>query len=176
MEKTNRHYYTRRISVLAVMTALAVISSMSFPMGLTFRIGTYIKISPVFLITALTGSLYGWRGSALVAGLADLIQGMFFGSVSVLILLTKVFSGAVFGLFLHKGYGVLRILLSVAVTQLAGSLCLTSLVLMFEYGMTVQSFYLRLIQTAVQLLLQPIVLWLIMTVADLPCRLKKIAV
>ena len=173
MEKSYRHYYTRRISVLAVMTALAVISSLSFPMGLTFRVGTFIKISPVFIVTALTGCLYGWT---LVAVLADIIQGMLFGGVSWLIVLTKVFTGAMFGLFLHKSYRITRIIIAVAVTQIIGSLGLTSLALMLEYGMTVEGFYLRIVQTAVQLCLQPVVLWLLLPVADLPARIKRLAV
>ena len=176
MEKSYRHYYTRRISVLAVMTALAVISSLSFPMGLTFRVGTFIKISPVFIVTALTGCLYGWRGSTLVAALADIIQGMLFGGVSWLIVLTKVFTGAMFGLFLHKSYRITRIIIAVAVTQIIGSLGLTSLALMLEYGMTVEGFYLRMVQTAVQLCLQPVVLWLLLPVVVLPARIKKLAV
>ena len=145
-------------------------------MGLTFRVGTFIKISPVFIVTALTGCLYGWRGSTLVAALADIIQGMLFGGVSWLIVLTKVFTGAMFGLFLHKSYRITRIIIAVAVTQIIGSLGLTSLVLMFEYGMTVEGFYLRMVQTAVQLCLQPVVLWLLLPVADLPARIKKLAV
>ena len=45
----------RNVAVLGIFTALAVVSSM----WLTFRIGEFIKISPVFLVVALAGNMYG---------------------------------------------------------------------------------------------------------------------
>ena len=173
--QTKVSIYIKRIAVLAVMTALAVICSLTFPLGLTVRVGDFIKLSPVFLITALTGSLYGWKGSALVAFLSDIIQGLMFGNVSLLIALISLLSGAVFGLLLHNTKSVSRIAVAVLITQIICSLVLVTSVLCFKFGMPLfPTIYWRILQTAILIAVEIPVLYLLITVLNLPGKLKNI--
>lgn len=175
MEIPKNKNYIRRLAVVSVMTAIAVICSLTFPMGLTFRIGDTIKLSPVFIIIGLVGNIYGWKEAALVSSLSDLIQGFAFGSISPLITLVKLLTGICFGLFLKNSRSIIRIVLCVLTTEIIGSFLLISAILIFRYGAPIfPTMYLRAIQTVILIVIEIICLWFLMRVFNLPQKLKKI--
>lgn len=176
MEKSKASTNIKKITVLAVMTALAVICSSNFPYGLTVRVGSFIKLSPVFIIIGIIASTYGWWEAALVAFLSDLIQSLTAGlGLSPAILLISTLTGLCFGLFLKGAKtNLLNITLSVLITQLVGSLGLTTAVLCLRYGMPfTPTIYWRLLQTAILIVLEIPALKLLLINADLPGKLKK---
>ncbi len=167
MQKT-----TQKIAILAILTALAAICSLTFPLGLTVRIGDFIKLSPAFLPICIAGSIFGWKGSATVALLSDLIQGALFGSISPLISLISLLTGAVFGLLLHNKKDLWRIVCAVLLTQLVGSMILTTTVLCLRYGMPLfPTVYWRALQTVILIALQIPILYLLLNVFDIPNKL-----
>ncbi len=166
----------RRLAVLGVMTALAAVCSFTFPMGLTVRIGDFIKLSPAFLIIAIVGNMYGWKESALVAFLSDLIQSLLYGGFSPLISLIALLTGACFGLLLKGNKSISKIVISVLVTQIIGSLILVTAVLHFQYGMPFQPLiYFRLLQTAILIVLEIPLLILFIKILDISGKIKKIS-
>ena len=58
------------ITTIAMLTALSIVCSMF----LTIRGGTFMKFSPVFIVTALAARRYGVFGASIVAFLSDEIQ------------------------------------------------------------------------------------------------------
>ena len=175
MQKQNNTQYTRMVAILGILSAVAVISSGVFPMGLTVRVGEFIKLSPVFLAVALAGSMYGWWAGALVAFIADFMQALVSGlGFSPLILAVNVLCGACFGLLLHNTKSVFKIILSVLLTQVVGGLCLNTLALHWQYGMPIfPTVYWRMLQTAIMIFVETVMLILIIKTADLPKRLRK---
>jgi ECF transporter S component (folate family) len=165
---------TKKITVLAVLTALSVICSLTFPLGLTFRVGEFIELSPAFLPICVAGSIFGWKGSGIVAVLSDLIQGALFGSISPLILLVNLLSGIIFGLLLHKQKRILSIILAVLLTQLICSMVFTTLVLCLRYGMPLfPTIYWRMLQTVILIAIEIPTLYLFISVLDIPNKLTK---
>lgn len=164
---------TKKITFLAVLTALSVICSLTFPLGLTFRVGEFIKLSPAFLPICIAGSIFGWKGSGVVALLSDLIQGALYGSISPLILLINLCVGVTFGLLLHNHSNLWHIVCAVLITQLVGSLTLTTLVLCFRYGMPFfPTIYWRMLQTAILIAVEIPSLYLFISVLDIPRKLQ----
>lgn len=165
----------RRLAFLGVMTALAAVCSLSFPLGLTIRIGEFIKMSPAFLVVAIVGNMYGFKEAALVSFLSDLIQSLLFGGFSPLISLISVLSGACFGLLLHGTNKIKRIVLSVLITQIIGSLILTTCILCIWYSLPViPTIYFRIIQTVIMIAVEIPVLILFLRIIDINSRLNRI--
>lgn len=172
----NKTVAIRKITVLAMMTALAVICSGQFPYGLTFRVGSVIKLSPVFVIIGIVAATYGVWEAALVAFLSDLIQSLTAGlGVSPAILLISTLTGLCFGLFLKQGrLSISGIILSVLITQLIGSLLLTTLVLHFRYGVPYfPTIWWRVVQTIIMVFVEIPILKLLLIDADIPNKLKR---
>lgn len=158
------------------MTALAIICSLTFPTGLTFRVGEFMKFSPIFIITALVGSIYGWKESALVALLCDIIQGLIFGNISILIALANCISGCIFGLLLKGTKSKAKISLAVIITQIVCSLGMISAVLFLRYGQPVfPTIYWRILQTAILISVQIPILFLIIRTLSLPEKIKNLS-
>ena len=172
----NRTVAIRKITVLAMMTALAVICSTQFPYGLTFRVGTVMKFSPLFVIIGIVAATYGIWEAALVAFLSDLIQSLTAGlGVSPSILAISTLTGLCFGVFLKRGkLSVLSIIISVLLTQLIGSLLLTTLVLHFRYGMQFSAIiWWRALQTVIMIAIEIPTLKLLLIDSDIPNKLKR---
>lgn len=167
--------YLKRVALVGVMTALAVICSLSFPMGFTFRVGEFMKFSPIFVVIGITGYLYGWKEAGIVALLSDLIQGLLFGNLSILIALANLLSGIIFGLLLHNKKSVFNITVAVIITQLVCSLGIISAVLFLKFGLPIfPTIYWRILQTAIFIAAEIPVLILLIKVINLPDKLKKI--
>lgn len=168
---SNRQKIVQNVAVLGVLSALAVVSAM----WLTVRVGQFIKLSPVFLVVALAGYLYGVWGACLVAVISDVLQSLLAGlGFSPLILVVNVFTAVIFGWFLHNKNRTLNIVMAVLLTQVVGSLCLNTLALSFHFGIPIfQMIYWRLLQTAILIPIEILVLWLVLVVLKLPNRLKR---
>ena len=162
----------RNVAVLGIFTALAVVSSM----WLTVRVGEFIKISPVFLVVALAGNMYGVLGAVTVAFISDLLQALMAGlGFSPLISAVNVFCAVVFGVALKNSKKFSRIVVSVLVTQIIGGLVLNTLALHLYFGMPlVPMVYWRALQCGVLIVVQTFVLWLVFSVLDIPSKLKAI--
>lgn len=162
----------RNVAVLGIFTALAVVSSM----WLTVRVGEFIKISPVFLVVALAGNMYGVLGAVTVAFISDLLQALMAGlGFSPLISAVNVFCAVIFGLALKNSKKFSRIVFSVLVTQIIGGLVLNTLALHLYFGMPlVPMVYWRALQCGVLIVVQTFVLWLVFSVLDIPLKLKAI--
>ena len=175
MQRQNNTQYIRMVAILGILSAIAVISSGVFPSGLTVRVGEFIKLSPVFLVVAMAGSMYGWWAGALVAFIGDFMQALVSGlGFSPLILIVNVLCGACFGLLLHNTKSTFRIVLSVLLTQVAGSLGLTTLALHLQYCMPIfPTVYWRALQTVIMIAVELVMLLLIIKTADLPNKLKR---
>lgn len=176
MKKSNASEHVKKITVLAAMTALAVICSSNFPYGLTVRVGSFMKLSPVFIVIAVVASIYGATAAALVAFLSDLIQSLTAGlGLSPSILIISALTGLCFGLFLRGNrLNTLNIALSVLVTQLVGGLVLTTAVLCIRYGLPFSpTIYWRLLQTVILIAIEIPILKLLLINLDLPYKLKK---
>ncbi len=159
------------VAVLGVLSALAVVSAM----WLTVRVGEFIKLSPVFLVVALAGYLYGVGGSFLVALISDILQSLLSGfGFSPIILAVNLFIAMIFGWLLHNSCSISKIVMSVLITQIIGSLCLNTLALSIYFGMPiVPMVYWRAVQTAVLIPTEILTLWLVLKVLKLPERLKR---
>ena len=162
------------IAVLAVMTALAVVCSGQFPYGLTVRVGEFIKISPIFVIIGVVAATYGVWESALVAFLSDLIQSLTAGlGVSFALLIINTLIGLCFGFLLRKP-NLLKIIISVLLTQIIGSLILITAVLCIRYGMNFKAIILwRVLQTVIMICVEIPVLKLLLINTNLPQKLKS---
>ena len=174
MSKAKNSDYIRAVAILGMLSALSAVCSGTFPLGLTVRVGEFIKLSPVFRMVALAGSMYGWWAGALVAFVGDLLQSLTAGlGFSPLIMAVNVLCGACFGLLLHNTKSVVRIVTAVLLTQIIGSLGLTTLALHFQYGMPIfPTIYWRAVQTVIMIAAELIVLILVIKTADLPSRFK----
>ena len=172
----NKTVAIRKITVLAMMTALAVICSTQFPYGLTFRVGTVMKLSPLFVIIGIVAATYGIWEATLVAFLSDLIQSLTAGlGVSPAILAISTLTGFCFGVFLRKGQlNLFNIVALVLLTQLVGSLLLTTLVLHFRYGMQFSAIiWWRALQTVIMVAIEIPVLKLLLIDSNIPNKLKR---
>ncbi len=173
MQKQRKHLKITRLAILGIMTALAAVCSFTFPLGLTIRIGEFIKMSPSFLIIAIVGNMYGYKEAALVSFLSDLIQSFLFGGFSPLISLISILTGACFGLLLYNNNHVSRIILSVLLTQIIGSMILTTSVLCFWYSLPLfPTIYFRLIQTAIMIAVEIPVLILFLKIININDRIN----
>ncbi len=172
MQEQPRKSNVKSIAMLGILSALAAV----FAMWLTVRIGTFIKISPVFLAVALAGFLYGPVGGATVAFIGDVLQSLLSGlGFSPLILCVNVLTGLCFGLILKNGRSLGRVVLSVLLTQGLGSVVLNTLALYIQYGMPIfPTVYWRIMQAAVMTVVETVVLWLLLVKTDFAERLKKI--
>ena len=172
MQKEN---ITRKLVFMGVMTALAVICSLDFPLGFTFRVAGFMKFSPAFLIVGIVASVCGWKQAGLVSLLTDVIQGFLFGNFSILIALINLLMGICFGLFLYKKSSIFNICAAVVLTQIIGSLTLITAVLCVRFGMPfIPTIYWRGLQTVIMIAVEIPVLWLFIRVIKIPDKIAKI--
>ena len=120
---------------LAVLVALQVVLSRFFSVQIT----EVLKFSFGFIPIMLTGALYSWPYSCLVAGLSDVIGAILFpqGPFFIGYTLTAVLTGLLFGLFFHKKDGTpsaARILIGYIVNALTVTVTLNTFNIAFQYG------------------------------------------
>ncbi len=174
MQNNNSKKSITMIAVLGVLSGLAVVFSLPFPSGLTFRVGEFLKFSPMFLAVALAGSMYGWWAGAMVGFIGDLFQALLSGlGISPFLLAVSVLNGIIFGSLLHNSKSVIRIVMSVLLTQLVCGLCFTTIVLKIQYGMPIfPTIYWRMVQVGIMTVVEIVLLILIIKTVDLPTRFK----
>ena len=172
MQKEN---ITRRLVFMGVMTALAVICSLDFPLGFTFRVAGFMKFSPAFLIVGITAAVCGYKEAGLVSLLTDVIQGFLFGNFSILIALINLLMGICFGLFLYKKSSMFNICAAVVLTQIIGSLTLITAVLCIRFGMPfIPTIYWRGLQTVIMIAVEIPVLLIFIKAIKIPDKIAKI--
>ncbi len=105
---------------------------------LVIPISSSLRISFSFIPVVIAARRFGVMGGVLVYGLGDLIGAFAFPTTGGFLpgfTVTAAVSGLIFGLFLQKKGGNLRIILSVVTSQLVCSLLMNSLWLHHYYGM-----------------------------------------
>ena len=95
---------TRGIVFLGLLTGLAIILTRFVQIPLSFISGFNDRISLGFLPVALSGTLFGPAGGALVGGLEDLIRALIFpqGDINLLFTVNAALRGAIYGICLKK--------------------------------------------------------------------------
>lgn len=163
-------------AMLGVLVALGIICSMSFPYGLTIRIGTIGKISLSFIVIAMAARKYGVIASSLVAFMIDFIQAMIFGfGFNPLISLSSTLVGVFFGLFFHReNISLKRILLCVGIETVVCTMFLTTLALSLMGSEFLPLLYTRTPQAVVMFILKIAVLYLMFTKTNILKRIHFI--
>lgn len=103
---------------------------------LSIPIGTTLKFGFNFVPICVAAYLYGPVASLIVGGLGDFLGAVMFPSNTFYygFTLTALLTGLIFGLFLHKKYNFVRILLSVLIVQIALTIFLDALWFNIYYG------------------------------------------
>ncbi len=159
---------TRTIVILGLLTALQIVLSrlLSFSVW-NMRIG--FGFVPIVVAAMMLGPI----PAAIVAGLSDVIGALLFpvGAFFPGFTLTAVLTGAIFGLFLQEKQSPIRVVSSVALTQLICSLLINTYWISILYGAPYVSLFApRLIQTAILVPLE------IVVIAALAKAMKHISV
>ncbi|MBO4897210.1 MAG: folate family ECF transporter S component [Clostridia bacterium] len=104
MNKEMKITSTRGIVFIGLFVGLAIILTRFVQIPFTFIPGFNDRISLGFLPVALSGTLFGPAGGALVGGLEDLIRALIFpqGDINLLFTLNAALRGVIYGLFLRK--------------------------------------------------------------------------
>ena len=153
---------TKVLTTIAILTALSVVFSLFF----TFRVGTFLKFSPVFIAVALAAKAYGVTGGVLVAVMSDFIQYLMFPSngFSVGIFISNVLLGLVFGIFLHNDINFKKILSATLISQTVCTVLIPTLFWVYieKWYPTIESIiYWRILQALIMFVLMIIVFYLI---------------
>lgn len=131
MPRENNNSTVRKLVILAFFVALFVVLERFLSINMwNMRIGF------AFVALALAGMLYGPVAGGLVGAVGDILGMLLFPSGPYFpgFTLTAFLTGAVYGLFLHKGFTVKRMLGAVAVNQLVLSLFVQTLWISITYG------------------------------------------
>lgn len=165
---------TEAVTTIAILSALAVVSSMF----LTFRGGDMMKFSPVFVVVALAARRYGVFGACAVAFISDLIQFMMYPSngFSVGICLSGVISGLIFGLFFYKKINLLRIVIASVLSQVICTIGITTFTMVYIekwYDSLVPIIYWRSLQALIMFILSIVFLYILFVKMDI-AKLTKI--
>ena len=145
-------FTTRTLTAVALLTALEIVLSrfLSISMWNT-------KIGFSFLPIAAAGILYGPLAAGAVGALGDFIGAILFpiGAYFPGFTLTAFLTGLVFGFFLYKKQGWIRIFSAVGINQLILSLLLNTLWISVLYGSAYRPLLIsRLPQTAILIAVQ----------------------
>lgn len=118
---------------LALLCAMQIV----FARWLVIPISTTMRISFSFIPVVIAARRFGVVGAVTVYGLGDLIGAFAFPTTGAYLpgfTVTAVVSGLIYGLFLSKKGGAVRIVLSVLSSQILCSLLLNSFWLTYYYG------------------------------------------
>ncbi len=153
---------TKTVTTIAILTALSVVFSLLF----TFRVGNFLKFSPVFIVIALAANKYGIIGATIVAILTDFIQYLMFpaNSFSIGVFVSNVLLGIIFGICLYKKVTLNRILLSAFLSQAICTVGVTTLswVYIEKWYPTVSSIvYWRILQGSIMFVVITLLLYIL---------------
>lgn len=132
-EKRNSQQQIFTLCCLALLCAMQIV----FARFLVIPISSTMRISFSFIPVVIAARRFGVLGGVTVYGLGDLIGAFAFPTTGGYLpgfTLTAVVSGLLFGLFLSKKGGVVRIVLSVLLSQIICSLLMNSFWLTYYYG------------------------------------------
>lgn len=152
----------KTVTTIAILTALSVVFSLLF----TFRVGTFLKFSPVFIVIALAANKYGVIGATLVAVLSDFIQYLMFpaNGFSFGILASNLLLGVIFGICLYKKTSITRILLAAGLSQIICTVGITTLswVYVEKWYPTISSIvYWRILQGSIMFVVITLLLYIL---------------
>ena len=156
---------TRALAVCAMLTALGVLlgGMLKIP---AFLFGGYsVKIGFGVLPVILAGVLYGPVYGGCVGALTDFLQAILFpaGAYVPWFTIVGILFGLIPGLFFMKGQKPTfpRLLLSIAIGQVIGSVICNSFLLMALYSMPIAVMIPRAINQVVMIPLYTVLLWVI---------------
>lgn len=121
----------KSVSVIGVLVAMEII------LARFFSIHTWnLKIGFSFIPVVVAAIFYGPVTAGLVAAIGDILGAILFpvGAFFPGFTITAFAAGVVFGLFLRKGTSVGCVVISVFITQIAGSLFVNTFWISFLYG------------------------------------------
>lgn len=172
-KKFNLRAQTKRLSVLSILTALSVVSSLF----LTWRGGEFTKFSPTFIIIVLAARCYGVYGAVMVSLLSDIIQFAMFpaNGFSIGICISSVLSGVIYGIFLYKEINLSRIVISSLSAQVFCSLFVTTFTMVYIekwYDSMFPLVYFRLVQVVIMSIASIILLYILFVKYDITKLLK----
>ena len=121
----------RNLAVIALLTAANIVVSVISTHTETLKIGFS------FVIVAFAAYLFGPVAAAFVGGVGDIVSAVAFpvGPYFPGFTLTAVLTGICFGIFLYEKTGIIKIIVSVLLNELIGSLLMNSFWISFLYKM-----------------------------------------
>ena len=125
---------------ILTLCSIALLCAMQVVLArwLVIPISSSLRISFSFIPVVIAARRFGVLGSVLVYGLGDLVGAFLFPTTGGFLpgfTVTAAVSGLIFGLFLQKKGGTVRIVLSVVASQVICTLLMNSLWLHHYYGM-----------------------------------------
>ena len=172
-QKNSQANPIRTVIIIAVLTALSVVVSYF----LTFRVGNVMKLSPVFIITALAGYKFGIWGAVTISVFADMIQYMLFPSngFSVGIFLSNVVLGLIFGLCFYKKFSFVKILIAATSSQILCTILIPTYFWVYVekwYPTIDVIIYPRILQGVIMFVVMIVSLYLLFIKTDLIKKIK----
>lgn len=124
-------FSVRNLVLIALFSALEIVLSRFLSISLW-----NIKIGFAFVPVVLAALYMGPLAAGFVGGISDLTGALLFpiGAYFPGFTLSALLIGLVYGLLLHKGYSVYRVILAVIITQFIISLLLNSYWISLLYG------------------------------------------
>lgn len=129
--KSEKQLFT--LTCLALLTAMQVVAARFLSISLTQS----IRFSLSFIPVVIAARRFGILGGVIVYGLGDFLGAMLFPTTGAYFpgfTLTAVVSGLIYGLYLAKKGGAVRIILSAITSQVVCSLFMNSFWLSMLYG------------------------------------------
>ena len=122
---------TRQIALIAVLIAMEVVLSRF----LSFSVWN-LKLGLSFIPVMLAAYLVGPVGGLIVGGMSDFIGAVLFpiGTYFPGFTVTAALTGLIFGLFIYKNCNIIKIVLSVVITQVVCGLILNTWCISFLYS------------------------------------------
>lgn len=144
----------KTVVMLALLLALDVVMSRFLSVNTAF-----FKLDTSFIPLVIAAYLYGPVGGMIVAGLGDLIGALLFpfGPYMPHFTLSAALTGLWMGMALKGKFGFGKVCFAIIPSQIVCSLFLNSCFLILLYGKV--AFWLRLVQTAVSMPIQIIVVY-----------------
>lgn len=129
--KTQRHFSTQQMVLMAVLIAMNIILSRFLSLAVW-----NMKIGFAFVPVVLAAIYLGKWQAALVAGIGDFLGAIMFPIAAYFpgFTLTALFVGFTYGYFLNKQCNMKQILIAVCITEVVGSLLLNTLWISVLFG------------------------------------------
>ncbi len=133
MKKNKTEEKIFAIVCLALLTAMQVVLARF----LSIPLSTSLRISFSFIPVVIAARRFGIPGGVAVYALGDFIGAVAFPTTGAYFpgfTLTAAVSGLIYGAFLSKGSGIVRIILSVLCSQVVCTLLMNSFWISIQYG------------------------------------------